>query len=70
MEKHEVTIRHTTTNYKHTHTAFVKALNKLLAENLVRVQDAQELNAPGKVSSTWVKHLHGLVYKHNDTKLK
>ena len=30
LEKHEVTIRHSTTKYKHTLTAFVEALNKLL----------------------------------------
>ena len=55
------------TKYKHTHTAFVKALNKILAEQLFKVQDAQELNNPNKVSLTWVKHLYGLVDKLNDT---
>ena len=54
-----------TTKYKH--TAVVKTLNKLLAEELFKVQDAQELNVPEKVSSTWVKHLYGLVDKLNDT---
>ena len=44
LEKHEVTIRRTTMKYKHTHTAFVEALNKILAEQLFKVQDAQELN--------------------------
>ena len=53
--------------YKHTHTAFVKALNKILAERLFKVQDAQELNDPEKVSATWVKHLYGLVDELNDT---
>ena len=53
--------------YKHTHTAFVEALNKILAERLFKVQDAQELNDPEKVSATWVKHLYGLVDKLNDT---
>ena len=67
LEKHEVTLRRTTTKYKHTHTAFVDALNKILAEKLFKVQDAQELNDPEKVSSTWVKHLYGLVDKLNDT---
>ena len=67
LEKHEVTIRHTTTKYKHTHTAFVKALNKILAEQLFKVQDTQELNDPEKVSATRVKHLYGLVDKLNDT---
>ena len=60
LEKSEVKIRHTMTEYKHTHMAFVKALNKLLAENLFKVQDVQELNDPEKVSSTWVKLLYEL----------
>ena len=55
------------TKYKHTHTAFVEALNKILAERLFKVQDAQELNNPEKVSSRWVKHLYGLVDELNDT---
>ena len=63
IEKNEVKIRRVTTKYKHTHTAFVEALNKILAE----VQDAQELNDPEKVSSRWVKHLYGLVDELNDT---
>ena len=67
LEKQEVTIRRMTTKYKHTHTAFVKALNKTLAENLFKVQDAQELNDPDKVSSTWVKHLYEVVDKLSDT---
>ena len=44
--------------YKHTDTAFVKALNKVLAEQLFKAQDVQELSDPEKVSSTWVKHLY------------
>ena len=32
LEKHEVKIQQVTTKYKHTHTAFVEALNKILAE--------------------------------------
>ena len=42
-------------------------LNKILAERLFKVQDAQELNDPEKVSSRWVKHLYGLVDKLNNT---
>ena len=53
--------------YKHTHMAFIEALNKLLAEQLFKVQDAQELNDPEKVSSTWIKHLYGLVDRLNNT---
>ena len=52
LEKHEVRIQYATTKNKHTHTAFVEALNKILAEQLFKVQDAQELNDPDKVSST------------------
>ena len=66
LEKQEVKIRRVTTKYKHTHTAFVEALNKILAERLFKVQDAQELNDPEKVSATWVKHLYGLVDELND----
>ena len=55
------------TKYKHIHTAFVEALNKILAERLFKVQDAQALNDPEKVSSRWVKHLYGLVDELNDT---
>ena len=43
LEKHEVRIQRATTKYKHTHTAFVEVLNKILAEQLFKVQDAQEL---------------------------
>ena len=67
LEKHEVKIQRVTTKYKHTHTAFVKALNKILAERLFKLQDAQELNDPEKVSATWVKNLYGLVDELNDT---
>ena len=67
LEKNEVKIQRVTTKYKHTHTAFVEALNKILAERLFKVQDAQELNDPEKLSSRWVKHLYGLVDELNDT---
>ena len=67
LEKHGVKIRRVTMKYKYTHTAFVEALNKILAERLFKVQDAQELNDPEKVSSRWVKHLYGLVDELNDT---
>ena len=67
LEKQEVKIGQVTTKYKHTHTAFVEALNKILTERLFKVQDAQELNDPEKVSVRWVKHLYGLVDELNDT---
>ena len=67
LEKHEIKIQRVTTKYKHTHTAFVEALNKILAERLFKVQDAQELNDPEKASATSVKHLYGLIDKLNDT---
>ena len=49
LEKHNVKMQRMTTKYKHTRTAFIEALNKILAEQLFKVQDAQELNDPGKV---------------------
>ena len=67
LEKQEVKIQRVTMKYKHTHTAFVEALNKILAERLFKVQDAQELNDPEHVSATLVKHLYGLVDELNDT---
>ena len=66
LEKNEVKIQRVKTKYKHTHTAFVEALNKILTERLFKVQDAQELNDPEKVLSRWVKHLYGLVNELND----
>ena len=67
MEKQEVKIQRVTTKCKHTHTAFVEALNKILAERLFKVQDAQQLNDPEKVSARWAKHLYGLVDELDDT---
>ena len=65
LEKNEVKIPRVTTKYKHTHAAFVEALNKIFTERLFKVQDAQELNDPEKVSASWVKHLYGLVEELN-----
>ena len=67
LEKHEVRIQCAMTKYKHTHTAFVEALNKMLTERLFKLQDDQELNDPDKVSATWVRHLYGLVDELKDT---
>ena len=64
LKKQEVKTQRVMTKYKHTHTAVVEALNKILAERLFKVQDAQELNGPEKVSSRWVKQLYGLVDQH------
>ena len=67
LEKQKVKIRRVTMKYKHTHTAFVEPLSKILTERLFKVQDAQELNDPEKASPRWVKHLYGLVDELNDT---
>ena len=64
LEKQEVKIQQVITKYMHTHTAFVEALNRILAERLFKVQDAQELKE--KVLSRWVKHLYGLVDELNN----
>ena len=45
----------------------MEALNKILAERVFKVQDAQELNDPEQVSSRWVKQLYGLVDELNGT---
>ena len=58
FEKHGVMMRHRITKYKHIYKAFIEALNKLLTEQLLKVQDMKEFNNPEKVSSTWIKHLH------------
>ena len=63
-------IRHATTKYKHTHTAFVEALNKILTKELFKFQNAQELSDPEKVSSTWITNLCRLVDKLNATGTK
>ena len=67
LQKRGVIIRRTTTKHKHMHKAFIEALNKLLAENLFKVKNTQELNDSEKVLSTQVKHLYGLIDKLNDT---
>ena len=67
LGKQEVKIRRVTMKYKHTRTAFVEALNKILTERLFKVQDAQELNDPEKVSLRWAKPLYGFVNELNDT---
>ena len=36
LEKHEGRIQRARTKYKHTHTAFVKALNKILDQTIIQ----------------------------------
>ena len=67
LEKHSVEIRRATTKYKHTHTAFVEAFNKELAELLFKPMDSQELQDPEKISTIWVKKLNKIVNKMNNT---
>ena len=43
-----------------------KALNKLLTQQLFKVQDAKESNNPEKVLLTWVKHPYGWADPLND----
>ena len=69
LEKHNVDIRRATTEYKHTHTAFVEAFNRELVKLLFKPVDVQELQDPEKVSTTWVKNLNKIVNKMNNTKL-
>ena len=67
LGKHGIKIQCVTTKYKHTHTAFIEALSKILTERLFQVHDAQEFNDPDYVSATLVKHLYGLADELNDT---
>ena len=66
LKKHNVETWRATTKYKHTHTAFVEAFNKELAKLLFKPMDAQELQDPEKVSTTWVKKLNKTVNKLNN----
>ena len=67
LEKHSVEIRRATTKYKHTHTAFVEALNKELAKLLFKPVDAHKLQDPENVLTIWVKNLNKTVNKMNNT---
>ena len=55
-----------TRKYWHWFTAFVERMNKTLAELLLKIQDAQELNNPTKDSKIWVKHLQNIIKKMNN----
>ena len=67
LEKYKVEVQRATTKYKHTHSAFVEAFIKELAKLLFKPMDAQELQDPEKVSTTWVKNLNKTVSKMNNT---
>ena len=43
LEKNGCKIQRLTMKYKHTRTVFVEALNRVLAEQLFKLQDVQEL---------------------------
>ena len=68
LEKHHVKVNTATTAYKHTHTAFVEALNKALAKRLFKAQDAQELNNPKMTATMLVKSLYKVVEQMNHRK--
>ena len=67
LEKHNTDIRRATTKYKHTHTAFVEALDKELAKLLFQPMDAQDPQDPEKLSTIRVKNLNKIVNKMNHT---
>ena len=68
LEKHNVEIKRTTTKYHHRFTAFVQRFNKTLAERLFKTMDAQELEDPEKISTTWVQQLYHTVDILNNEK--
>ena len=67
LEKHNVEIRRPRAKYKRTHTAFVEAFNKESAKLLFKPMDAQELQEPEKVLTSWVKNLNKIVNNMNNT---
>ena len=67
LEKHNADIRRATAKYMHTHTAFVEAFNKGLAELLFKPIDVQELQDPEKLSTIWIKNLNKVMNKMNNT---
>ena len=68
LESHSVEIKRATTNYKHTHTAFVEAFNKELVEELFKPMDVQEINDPNKISRIWVRNLENPIKRMNNSK--
>ena len=66
LEQRKVGIRRTITKYKHTHTAFVEAINKKLEKQLFKPMDAQELQDLQKVSGIWIKNLNSIVSNMNN----
>ena len=68
LEKHNADIWRATAKYKHTHTAVVEASNKELEKLLLKPVDAQELQNPTKVSTSWVKNVDPAVKRLNNTK--
>ena len=55
LDKHNVDIRRATTEYKHSHTAFVEVFNEELAKLLFKPMDTRELQDPEKVSQCRLK---------------
>ena len=70
LEKHGTEVKRATTKYRHTYTAFVESYNKILAEELFKIQDAQELQEPETTSKVWVKFLYKIVNKLNNQKTR
>ena len=56
LEVHNIKINSVITNYKHTHTVFVKNFNKVLAEKLFMIMDFREMET-GEDSDKWMKHV-------------
>ena len=70
MKEHNVPVKSVITRYHHSFTSLVENFNKTLAQNLFKIQDAQELNDSSKDSKTWVKYLYKTVSRLNNTKLQ
>ena len=68
LEKHGTEIKRATTKYRHTYASFVESYNKLLAQELFKIQDAQELQDPKTTSKIWLKYLYRIVHNNNNRK--
>ena len=69
MRENKVEVKSVVTKHRHRFSCFIENLNKVLAQRLFKVQDAQELNNPSKDSKVWVKYLYKIVSQLNNNKL-
>lgn len=67
LESKGLQIRSAKTKYRYSHTTFIEHLNKIIAVQLFKIMDAQELSKKGNISRIRVKYLYDLIDKLNNT---